>query len=164
MNRPWKLVLLLAGIFLAGGVTGAFLTVQLGRNWIKQRAAPEQWAPLHLRQLARRLELRPEQMEQLRPIIRRNMEELGRLRTECVKETRVVVERMEREIAARLSPEQRAKFDQYNREKRERLQKMMQKRPGGPRPEGERGGGPRPQDEPPPPVPAEARPPHEPGA
>ena len=150
MNKPWKLVVLLAGIFVAGSVTGGLLTARFGRNWVAQRAAPDQWAPIHLRKLAGRLELKPEQVEQLRPIIRRNMEEMGRLRGDCLKETRVVVERMEREIAAQLSPEQRVKFDDYNREKRERMQKLMQKRSGGPRPEGERREGPPPPDSAPP--------------
>lgn len=155
-NKPWKFLVLLTGIFVAGTLTGGLLTARFGRNWLAQRAAPDQWAPIHLRKLAGRLELNPEQVEKLRPIIRRNMEELGRLRSDCVKDSRVVVERMEREIAAQLTPEQRVRFDEYNREKRERMQKMMQKRPGGPRPEGERPAGP-------PPPPPEAAP-KEPGA
>jgi Spy/CpxP family protein refolding chaperone len=131
MNKPWKLVLLLTGIFLAGGVTGALLTAKFGRQWVGQRPAPGQWGDGHLRRLARHLELRPEQVEQLKPIVRRNMEELGRLRAESMTESRAVFERMEREISAQLTPEQRSKFDEYNREARERVRRFMQKRPGG---------------------------------
>ena len=137
MNKNLKLVGLLAGIFVTGSVTGALLTTRFGRDWLKQRAVPEQWASHHVRKLAEKLELKEDQLEQLRPIIQRNMEEMGRLRSECVKDTRVVAERMEREIAAKLTPEQKIKFDEYNREKRERMKKHMQKKTEGLRPEGE---------------------------
>lgn len=134
MNKNLKLVGLLAGIFVTGSVTGALLTTRFGRDWLKQRAVPEQWASHHVRKLAEKLELQEDQIEQLRPIIRRNMEEMGRLRSECVKDTRVVAERMEREIAEKLTPEQKIKFDEYNRQKRERLKKHLQKKPGDPKP------------------------------
>ncbi len=150
MNKAWKLVLLLTGIFLAGGVTGAFLTVRFGRNWINQRMATEKWAPDHLRKLAERLDLKPDQVEKLKPIVHRNMEELGRLRSQSMTETRAVFERMEREIAAQLTPEQRAKFEEYNREKRERMRKLMERRADGERREGARPEK-RPEGAPPPP-------------
>lgn len=146
MNKPWKLVLLLAGIFLAGGVTGSLLTLHLGRQWLQQRPAPEQWAPVHLQKLSKRLELTPAQVEQLRPIIRRHMEELGRVRSESLGVSRGLMERMQKEIAEQLTPEQRVKFDEYNRQMRERMRKLMQKKAGEPRGRGER------PDAPPPPA------------
>jgi Spy/CpxP family protein refolding chaperone len=140
MNKPWKLILLLVGIFVAGGATGVFLTVRFGRQWIVKRTAPEQWAPMHLRLLEERLDLTHEQVEQLKPIVRRNMEELGRMRAQSMSEGRAVMERMQREIAEKLTPEQRVKFDELNREMRERFRKFMPRRPGGPG--GGRGGEP----------------------
>ncbi|MSU47112.1 MAG: hypothetical protein EXS42_08330 [Lacunisphaera sp.] len=143
MNKPWKLILVLVGIFAAGVVTGAFVTLRVGREMMAKRAIPEQWAPQRLKQLAGRLDLQPEQVEQLRPIMRRNMEELNRLRTYSLTETRSVFERLEREISEKLTPEQRAKFEQMNREMRERTKKYNDRRarpPGSdwPRPERER--------------------------
>lgn len=144
MNKPWKLVLLLTGIFLAGGVTGALVMIRLGREVAVRRAMPEQWAPMQLKRLAGRLDLQPEQLEQLRPIVRRNMEELKRLRASAMAETRSVMERMEREVAEKLTPEQRAKFEQMNRdlraardarEKAERAKRANpDRRPGDPPP------------------------------
>ena len=150
MNKPWKLVLLLTGIFLAGGVTGAFVMMRVGREMASRRPMPEQWAPMHLKRLVERLDLKPEQMELLRPIVRRNMEELNRLRAYAMAETRTVVERMQREVAEKLTPEQRVKFEQMNRELREareaREKAARSKRANGGRPPGERPLG----DEPPP--------------
>lgn len=142
-NKPWKLILLLLAIFAAGGVTGAFVTMRVGRKLIADRTMPEQWAPLHMRKLADRLNLQPEQVEQLRPIVRRNLEELGRLRNRCLADSRVVFERMEREVAEKLTPEQRVKFEELNRQMRERAKKLMPNRPNRPRSEGGRPGGDR---------------------
>ncbi len=153
MNKPWKLILLLVGIFIAGSVTGALVMQRIGRASSAKRPLPEQWAPLHLKRLVDRLDLQPEQVDQLRPIVRRNMEQLNRLRAFSLAETRSGVEQMEREIADKLSPEQRAKFERLNKEMRERAKRLGHDRlPGGPnapRPERPRppGGAPLPPGE-----------------
>jgi Spy/CpxP family protein refolding chaperone len=147
MNKPWKMILMLAGIFIAGGITGSFITLRLGHQWMARHAGPEQWAPNHLKRLVERLDLKPEQTEQIHPIVHRNMEEVNHLRNESMTETRRIIERMEREISDKLTPEQRAKFEQMNREFRERTRRFMPDRqnrqsgPGGPRPERERPAG-----------------------
>jgi hypothetical protein len=145
MNQPWKLVLLLAGIFIAGGVTGAFVGQKFLQVKFSRRPMPEQWAPWHLKRLAERLELKAEQQDELRPIIKRNMDELNHLRTTAMAETKAVLERMEREVSEKLTPEQRAKFAKQNQEFRERARKFGFDRPGGPHGErGDRGGPDRP--------------------
>ncbi len=144
MNKPWKLVLVLLGIFIAGGVTGAFVTLRFGREWVVKRPGPDQWAPNHLKRLTERLKLLPDQQEELRPILRRRMEELGRIRSESITATKSIFEQMEREVSEKLTPEQRIKYDQLNKEMRERAKKVMPEKnnrpsgPGGP-PPGEKG-------------------------
>ena len=155
MNKPWKLVLLLLGIYIIGGVTGAFIMARVIRERVAHRPMPDQWAPMQLKRLAERLDLSPEQQEQLQPIVKRNMDELRKLRTYSMTETKTVFERMEREIADKLTPEQRTKYEQMNREMREKARRFMQNRPpGSPRFERERERRPdepgRPAGEPPP--------------
>lgn len=123
MNKPWIVILVLIGIFAAGGVTGGFVTLKVCRDKIANRPVPEEWAHKTMKRLAERLSLTPEQAEQLGPIIRRNMEQLGRLRNQSMAETRVVVEAMQREISAKLTPEQRIEYEQMNRELREMREK-----------------------------------------
>ena len=154
-QKPWKLILLLTAIFLAGGATGALVTMRVGRKMIADRPMPDQWAPLHMRKLADRLKLEPEQVEQLRPIVRRNLEELGRLRNTCLADSRVIFERMEREVADKLTPEQRVKFEELNRQMRERAKKLMPNKSNRSRSEDGRHGGER--------TPPPGNPPPEPG-
>lgn len=134
MNTPWKLVLVLVGIFVAGGVTGSFLTLRFGRDWVVKRPGPDQWAPNHTKRLTERLSLEPEQAEQVRPIVRRYMEELSRVRNESMTTTKAVFERMEREISEKLTPEQRVKYDELNKEMRERAKKVMPEKSKSPAP------------------------------
>ena len=139
MNKPWKMVLLLLGIYVAGGLTGAFVTMKVGREMWARRPMPEQWTQMQLARLAERLDLSAEQKEQIQPIVKRNMDELRKLRTESMAGTKTVFDRMEREIAEKLTPEQRTKYEQMNKEFRDRARRFMQNRPpGGPRFERER--------------------------
>lgn len=119
MNKPWKIIVVLIGIFAAGGVTGGFVTLRFFKNKFMNRPVPEEWAPRHMKRLAERLELTPEQQEQIRPIVRRNMEQVNRVRNQSMAETQVTLEGMQREISQKLTPEQRPKFEQMNRELRE---------------------------------------------
>jgi Spy/CpxP family protein refolding chaperone len=119
MNQPWKVIVVLLGIFVAGGVTGGFVTLRMVRERISNRPMPEEWAPRHLKRLVDRLALTPEQQEQIRPIVRHNMEQLNRLRNQSLAETQMRIESMQRDIAQKLTPEQRVAFERMNRELRE---------------------------------------------
>jgi Spy/CpxP family protein refolding chaperone len=155
MNKPWQLVLILAGIFVAGGVTGTFVTLHFGREWAFRRPGPDyKWAPNHLKHLSDRLNLQPAQEEQIRPIVTRNMEELSKVRNNCITATKAVFDRMQQEISEKLTPEQLVKYEQFNKEMRERAKRVMPERFGHPPgPDGPPPGGPghAPGDMPPPP-------------
>lgn len=151
-GKPWKLILLLAGIFVAGGVAGGFVTLKYLHNTMRERGAPEHWGPARLKMLADRLDLSRDQVERLKPIVRRDVEDLSRLRQQSFSETRRILERMEKDIAAVLTPEQKRKFEQLSREMRERARRMFEQRRGERR-EGRESREPHergPQDDPPP--------------
>jgi len=131
MNQPWKLILLLIGIFAAGVVAGGIATMQYERHSGSRHSSPEQWGPARLKKISERLNLTSEQQEKLRPIIRRDMEDLGRIRASSFAEGKRIFERMEHDIAEVLTPEQREKFEQMNREMRERMQKFNHDHPFG---------------------------------
>ncbi len=128
LEKPWKLVLLLVGIFAAGAVTGAFVTMAVVKKAAENRRAPEQWVSARLKMIAQRLELTPEQIETLAPVMKRNSEDLSQLRQDSMRDTRRLIERMGKDIAAVLTPEQRVKFVELNREMKERARRMMEQR------------------------------------
>lgn len=132
MTNPWKLILLLLGIFIAGATTGGFLVVQFGREWIINRLQSDQWAAIHLKKLSEKLDLKPEQAEQILPIIRRNKDDLNQARAECQAQMKIVFERMEREITVILTPEQRSKYEKLVQEMKERAKKVRPSGPGEP--------------------------------
>jgi Spy/CpxP family protein refolding chaperone len=151
--KPWKIILLLVGIFGAGCVAGGFIAVNLAQKAFQRRGLPEQWGPARLKILSERLSLTPEQVERLKPIVRRDMEDLTRLRQQGFAESRRILERLERDIGAVLTPEQKAKFEQFNREQRQRRMQEFRRGERGERrerPPGAPEGPPGPRPGPPP--------------
>ena len=149
MTKPWKLILLLAGIFIAGGVTGAFVVAQVGREWFADRLTPDHWPTVHLKRLTEKLDLKPEQAEKILPILRRNRDDLNVVRNDCQAQFRKVFERMEKDISEILTPEQRPKYEKLVEEMKERAKKRRPPVPGEP-PRGRDG---KPEGAPPPPPP-----------
>ncbi len=132
MNKPWKLIVLLIGIFVAGGATGALLAKRVEKVMPmppKPPPAPETWATMHLKRLADEIGVKPEQMEQIRPIVVRGMKELFVMRSQFLADNRTRREQMERDVMQVLTPEQREKYEKINREFQERARKLER---GGP--------------------------------
>ncbi len=156
MNKPWKFFLLLAGIFLAGVVAGGCLTMRFGRHFLPRRPSLEQQGPDRLKLLTEKLNLTPEQQEKLRPILHRDMQDLARIRNSSMTESRRIFEHMDQDVAAELTPEQKPKFDEMIRERRDRFQRFLREHPPGTR-ERPPGGPAGPLEEPPgPPPPPDA--------
>ena len=133
MNKPWKLIILLVGIFVAGGATGVLLGMRIARVMPPNRPppAPELWTSLHLKRITDDITLQPGQLEQIQPIVTRGMTELFTMRTQFLADNRVRREQMEREVMVILRPEQRPKYEKINREFLERSRKLER---GGGRP------------------------------
>ncbi|MBI2512952.1 MAG: hypothetical protein HYV96_13315 [Opitutae bacterium] len=163
-DKPWKLVLLLTGIFLAGAVAGGFVTLEVGKGMLRKRLAPDNWGPARLKTLEKELDLTVEQIERLKPIIRRDVEDMNRLRQQGFQETRRILERMEKDIAAILTPEQKEKFEKFNEERRERARRLFEQQRRERSEKGDRRGPPPPGGEGHPPPPPDGKaPPADPG-
>jgi len=129
MNKPWKLIVLLAGIFLAGSGTGAFLTRCMCKpapQPIVNRPPPsaELWSSLHLKRMKSDAGLEDSQLAVVKPIVDRRMEELFQMRARYLDENRALRMQMEREVAEKLTPVQREKYAEMNRIFHERARKM----------------------------------------
>ena len=165
MTKPWQIWLVLIAIFAAGAVGGGLVVrhVERGRP-PPAPPPPEIWIVRQIERVAREVNLTPEQTERIKPIVKANTDELVKLRHQAFE----IIDRMGKQIAAELTPDQRAKYEQILKERREARRQMQEQRngrrrldsappPGGPRP------GPAPEDggqrsPPPPPPPPEKTP------
>jgi Spy/CpxP family protein refolding chaperone len=92
----WKISLYLLALFLAGVVTGAILTHQIGKRIMMKVMQPEAMAERWRHDLKTRLNLSAEQSQKIAPIINSNAR-----------------------IALELTPEQRIKFAEIEKEQQE---------------------------------------------
>jgi Spy/CpxP family protein refolding chaperone len=122
MNKPWKVILMFLGVFIAGGLCGAALGIRFfhgpppgGRNPVRVDI---------MDRLDKGLKLTPEQKEKIKPIVQRTQEETQRLRRENVRELAAVMDRMHTEVAAELTPEQRVKLEEMRKRFRERAERV----------------------------------------
>jgi Spy/CpxP family protein refolding chaperone len=95
------------------------------------------------------LQLTPEQKERIQPIVKRDIEELTKLSRQSMRTVHGILERMETDIMAQLTPEQRTKYEHILKERRAARRQMLEQR--GPHGERERLHGPPPGEQNPPP-------------
>lgn len=124
MNKPWKLILLLVGIFLVGAGSGAIVGLRMTRATPPPMPPPEKWADLHLKRAIGKLTVTPAQLAEIEPIVRQRMKELGELRTKYLEDNQALRLQMEREVAAKLNAEQRAIYEEHNQRFREKQRRI----------------------------------------
>lgn len=120
MNKPWKVILVFVGLFLAGALCGSALTMRILKGSRPDGRQPARFDMME--RLEKGLKLTDEQKEKIRPIVRRSQEETQRLRRENVREIAAAMDRMHNDIAAELTPEQRAKLEDMRKRFRERAE------------------------------------------
>lgn len=149
MDKPWKVILAFTGIFLAGILVGGLVTLRWGRNIVQRGPMGDQFAPRMLERLTNDLQLTADQQAKIKPIIEERTAELRQLRRTTQKATANVLEHMQSDIAAQLTPEQKAKFEVELKKQREKLRHFMEERAKRMKERSERGGpdsGPPPDD------------------
>jgi len=126
MKSPWKLIILLVGIFLAGAGSGTLVTMRVLRRPFSNRPPPsaELWSSMHVKRIVEELDVQPAQLEKIRPVVDRRMLELFNLRARYLDDNHALREVMEREVAEYMTPEQRAKYEKMNREYHERTRRQ----------------------------------------
>ena len=139
MNKTWKVVLAFTAVFLAGAIFGGLLAMRAGPRLAQRRGAPALPAmpPAVLRHMADRLELTNEQKEKIRPLVDRAEEEIRQLRQVSIKETGLILRRLQQTLAVELNPDQRKKLEKMQERQREL---MREERPGLPPPRDRKGG------------------------
>jgi len=128
MDKPWKVILAFTGIFLAGVLVGGLSSLRWGRNFMQRQPMGEQYGPQLMQRLVTELNLTPEQQAKLNPIVTAASDELRDLRRSTQRTSAAVLVRMQGEISAVLTPEQKVKFDEQVARQRERIRHFMEER------------------------------------
>jgi Spy/CpxP family protein refolding chaperone len=111
MNRAlqWKLLAGFILVFVAGGITGAFVGASHARS---QVFGPHRGMPGERmrRWIRHELNLTPEQVAKISPVIDKASAQLESIRMETGRRVREIMEQAHQEMAASLTDEQRAKL------------------------------------------------------
>ena len=136
-----KIMLYLAAIFLAGGVSGAMVSLASARK-LSAKAPSMDRACNHMKdRLRAKLDLSPEQMSQIEPILDQTGRELRNVHQHALREVEQVFQRSNAQIAAHLNAGQKIKLEEMEKEHRSFLDKQGcgDKGPPGPPPDGKPG-------------------------
>jgi Spy/CpxP family protein refolding chaperone len=109
----WKISLYLLALFLAGMVTGAILTAQIGRRMMMRVMQPEAMAGHWQHDLETRLNLTPTQSQKIGPIIVDGMKNFGATLHD---QMGLSLSNCNARIALELTPEQKIKFAEIEKE------------------------------------------------
>jgi Spy/CpxP family protein refolding chaperone len=113
MNRKLKISLYLTALFAAGVVTGMFISYQIARRMMPSR---EKMADHWCGELQSKLNLTPEQMQKIRPVVN---DALTDFKNNLSCQMLSSLSNCNARVGLELTPEQKAKFEQIQKEQQE---------------------------------------------
>ena len=124
-------------VFMAGGATGVFVTMTIGRQFVFGLHQGGFAAQAMKNRLRWQLRLTDEQMTKIGPIIDKAGAELEKVRGDTGRRVRDVITESHRDIAAYLTPEQQQRLKQMEERRRQWFQQHhgQWRRGGTPTPE-----------------------------
>ena len=143
--KPATAALYLGLVFLAGAIAGAAGGYRWGRSAVMRPNRPGDMGKFMIERFRTELGLRPEQVEQITPIITNTTARIRGLHRDSWKQVGTLVEESNAQIRALLDDPQKERFDamEERRRQRDRDRKRDRDRPKGDRP-AEGPDGPRP--------------------
>src|SRR5205809_594525 len=114
MNRTlqWKLIAGFLLVFVAGGITGAFVGGSYARRHFFELHHPERIGGRMKERLRAELNLTPEQVAKISPIIDKTAVQLREIRQETARRVHETIAEAHRQMAVNLTDEQRQKLQQ----------------------------------------------------
>src|SRR5262245_2418969 len=136
-----RIALYLALIFVAGGIAGAGIRSAWQPSRMPPQRPREDFANHIFNQIRERLALTPEQIEKVEPVFRKGFEDVRAIQDRSLKEVQAAVKRNHEEIGKLVTPEQRQKLEEMDREHEKAFRERRGRRhgpggPGGPGPGG----------------------------
>jgi Spy/CpxP family protein refolding chaperone len=132
-SLKWKLIAGFLLVFLAGGVTGAFVAATTTRHHLFATRHQGIAAQRMRDRLQTELNLTPEQLAKISPVVDKAAAELESIRKDTARRVRQTFAETHEQIAADLTPEQRTKMEQM-RERHHTFMRHHHRRDGRMRP------------------------------
>lgn len=147
MDRPWKVISAFVGVFIFGSIFGGLLALRVDQRAGQRRGGPPPSQqppggalPGIMRHFAERLELTPEQREKIRPMVERAEADIRHLRQTSLRDTGILIKRLQEDFAGELTPVQRRKLEKMQERQREVLRENRSDRTGSAPPRDKSGG------------------------
>ena len=135
--KPW---LILAVIFVAGGFTGAALTMVFSGHFMHSAGPPDDMRQAWLGRLTRQLNLTADQQAKIEPILRDTEDKVKKVHQEEFDKIRPILQASDDQIAAILTPEQKTELKQMAAKREEDFLRRQRQWSGGPHNGGPEGG------------------------
>jgi Spy/CpxP family protein refolding chaperone len=120
-----KIGLYLLTLFLAGGGSGAIISWQICRRAPAAALPPAQIGARLRASFQSRLDLTPEQMQKIGPMIDQAMGRVEVIRRDTAREVFANASNLDQQVFLVLTPEQKVKFEQVERERRAYLRQKF---------------------------------------
>ena len=118
--RSWKVILYATVIFMAGLFIGSLTGPRMLMRFLRPPTPAEMSSHILVR-LQSRLSLTPEQTAQIKPLVEQTASEIDAIRVATTKQIADRIAESNSKIAAFITPEQKAKLDQMEAERREHM-------------------------------------------
>ena len=121
MNRAlrWKLIAGFLLVFVAGGITGAFIGGWYAQNQFFELHHPERIAGRMKERLRTELSLSPEQVAKISPIVDKTTAQLRDIRRDTGRRVHGIIADAHQQIATQLTDEQHQKLNQIEERHRQ---------------------------------------------
>jgi Spy/CpxP family protein refolding chaperone len=121
MNRAlqWKLIAGFLLVFVAGGITGAFVGGSYARYHFFELHRPERIGGRMKERLRTELNLTPEQLAKISPIVDKTTTQLREIRRDTGRRVHEIIADAHHQMAAQLTDEQRQKLTQIEERHRQ---------------------------------------------
>ena len=116
----WKLIVGFLLVFIAGGVTGAFFGASYAHQMFFQSRHHGMMADRIRQRLRKELDLTPEQLTKISPIIDKEAGQLEQIRQETGQRVHGIIADAHQQIATNLTDEQRTKLKDFEARMRQR--------------------------------------------
>ena len=123
-----KLLLYLGMIFVAGGVTGAVISLSSTRTHATEPTEVDKMCDHMQKRLKAKLQLNPEQERKVQPILDGMTREIASVHKRTTEQVGTIISKAHENLARELTPEQKLKLEEWKSERKENKQRRSKER------------------------------------